>query len=36
MKTPNPFCLNKKTFKVFVLGADPTNFSDNGIPKKVT
>ncbi|PKP31017.1 MAG: hypothetical protein CVT99_11030 [Bacteroidetes bacterium HGW-Bacteroidetes-16] len=35
MKTPNPFCLNKKSFKAFVLGADPTNFSDNGNPKQL-
>lgn len=33
MNYPKPFCLNKKTFKVFVLGADPTNFSNNGKPK---
>lgn len=35
MKTPNCFCLNKKTFKIFVLGADPTNFTDNGKPKQL-
>lgn len=35
MKNPKPFCLNKKTFKVFVLGADPTNFSDHGKPKQL-
>lgn len=33
MNYPKPFCLNKKTFKVFVLGADPSNFSDTGKPK---
>jgi len=35
MKNPKPFCLNKKNFKAFVLGADPTNFSDNGNPKQL-
>ena len=35
MKNPKPFCSNKKTFKAFVLGADPTNFSDNGKPKQL-
>ena len=35
MKNPKPFCFNKKTFKAFVLGADPTNFSDNGKPKQL-
>ena len=35
MNSPNPFCLNKKSFKAFVLGADPTNFSDHGNPKQL-
>ena len=35
MTTPNPFCLNKKSFKAFVLGADPTNFSVHGKPKQL-
>jgi hypothetical protein len=35
MKNPKPFCLNKKKFKAFVLGADPTNFSDKGKPKQL-
>lgn len=34
MNHPKPFCLNKKRFKAFVLGADPSNFSDHGRPKK--
>jgi hypothetical protein len=35
MKNPKPFFLNRKTFKAFVLGADPTNFSDHGKPKQL-
>jgi|GEM_PF-368280 len=27
---PNPFCFNKSKIKAFVLGADPTNFSNHG------
>lgn len=27
---PKPFCFNKSKVKAFVLGADPTNFSDQG------
>ena len=26
---PDPFCFNNKRFKAFVLGADPSNFSEN-------
>jgi len=32
MKTPSPFCFNPSKIKAFVLGCDPTNFSDNGKP----
>ncbi len=32
MHTPCPFCYNSKNIKAFVLGCDPTNFSDNGKP----
>lgn len=35
MNNPKPFCLTPKKFKVFVLGADPTNFSDHGQPKQL-
>lgn len=35
MENPKPFCLNKKTIKAFVLGADPTNFTDNGKQKQL-
>ena len=35
MKVPNPFCYNKSKIKVFVLGADPTNFSDHGKPVQI-
>jgi len=35
MKNPKPFCLNKKNITAFILGADPTNFSDNGKPKQL-
>ena len=27
---PQPFCFNKSKVKAFILGADPTNFSDSG------
>ena len=30
MNHPKPFCYNKSKIKAFVLGADPTNFSDQG------
>ena len=30
MCQPKPFCFNPKNIKAFVLGCDPTNFSDNG------
>jgi hypothetical protein len=30
-----PFCFNKSQIKVFVLGADPTNFSDKGKPAEL-
>ena len=29
-KIPKPFCFNPNKIKAFVLGCDPTNFSDNG------
>lgn len=29
-KTPQPFCYDKKKIKTFVLGADPSNFSNKG------
>jgi len=32
---PSPFCYNQKTFKAFVLGADPSNFSLGGEETKV-
>ncbi len=32
MIPPKPFCFSPKKIKVFVLGCDPTNFSDNGKP----
>jgi len=32
MKTHQYFCFNPKKVKAFVLGCDPTNFSDNGRP----
>jgi hypothetical protein len=35
MKTPQHFCFNPKKVKAFVLGCDPTNFSDNGRPFKL-
>lgn len=35
MENPKPYCLDKEQFKVFVLGADPTNFSDQGKPKQL-
>jgi hypothetical protein len=34
--TPKPFVFNKKQVKAFVLGADPTNFSDRGKPIELT
>ncbi len=30
MNNPHPFCFNPNKIKAFVLGCDPTNFSDNG------
>lgn len=36
MKPPQPFCYNPSKIKAFVLGCDPTNFSDNGKPMKLT
>jgi len=30
MNIPKPFCFNKSKIKAFVLGADPSNFSDHG------
>jgi len=27
MENPKPYCIDRENFKVFVLGADPTNFS---------
>ncbi|MFW5773560.1 MAG: hypothetical protein ACOCWD_02660, partial [Tangfeifania sp.] len=32
MNQPQPFCFNPNKIKAFVLGCDPTNFSDNGKP----
>jgi hypothetical protein len=32
---PKPFCFNKSKIKAFVLGADPTNFSDHGKPVQI-
>ena len=29
---PEPFCFNKRRVKAFVLGADPSNFSNKGKP----
>jgi hypothetical protein len=34
--TPKPFVFNKKQVKAFVLGADPTNFSNSGNPVELT
>lgn len=36
MKQPQPFCFNPAKIKAFVLGCDPTNFSDNGKPVELT
>ena len=33
---PEPFCFNPKKIKAFVLGADPSNFSDGGKPQFLT
>jgi hypothetical protein len=30
-----PFCYNKTKIKAFILGADPTNFSDHGKPVQI-
>ena len=35
MKTPKAFCINPKKVKVIVLGADPTNETDNGHLKEL-
>ncbi|WP_346856867.1 hypothetical protein [uncultured Draconibacterium sp.] len=35
MTPPKPFCFNPKKIKAFVLGCDPTNFSDNGKPAQL-
>lgn len=35
MKPPKPFCFYPKKIKAFVLGCDPTNFSDNGKPAQL-
>lgn len=35
MTQPKPFCFNPKKIKAFVLGCDPTNFSDNGKPAEL-
>ena len=32
---PSFFCYNKSKIKAFVLGADPTNFSDHGKPVQI-
>jgi hypothetical protein len=32
MNQPQPFCFNPTKIKAFVLGCDPTNFSDSGKP----
>ena len=34
MENPKPFCFNIKKFKTYVLGADPSNFSDHGKRKE--
>ena len=36
MKPPSPFCFNIKRIKAIVLGADPSNFTDNGNTKVLT
>lgn len=33
---PKPFCFNKSQVKAFVLGADPTNYSDKGNRAELT
>ena len=35
LNSPSAFCINKNKVKVFVLGADPSNFSDNGKTKQL-
>jgi hypothetical protein len=35
-KQPCQFCFNPSKIKAFVLGCDPTNFSDNGKPVELT
>jgi hypothetical protein len=35
MIQPKPFCFNPKLIKAFVLGCDPTNFTDNGKPAQL-
>lgn len=35
MYSPKPFCFNPRKIKAFVLGCDPTNFSDNGKPAQL-
>lgn len=35
VKQPQPFCFNPSKIKAFVLGCDPTNFSDSGKPKEL-
>lgn len=32
---PEPFCVDPKNVKAFILGTDPSNFSDDGKPKKL-
>jgi hypothetical protein len=36
MNQPQLFCFNPAKIKAFVLGCDPTNFSDNGKPVELT
>jgi hypothetical protein len=36
MKLPHPYCFDPAKIKAFVLGCDPTNFSDNGNPVELT
>jgi hypothetical protein len=33
IEIPQPFCFDQKAIKAFVLGTDPSNFSDDGKPK---
>jgi hypothetical protein len=35
MKNPKPYCIDRKNFKFFVLGADPTNFTNDKKPKQL-